>query len=83
MRARKVDTTAASLVKTARELGAYVVPINGVFDCVIHWKGQLYAVDWKTPKQGTLTPAQQRLVLARFPLFFISTEAQLRELLGV
>ena len=81
-RAARVDTSSAALVKTARELGAYVVPINGVFDCVIHWKGRIFCVDWKS-KGGQLTTAQQRLLVDRFPLELISTEQQLRELLSI
>jgi hypothetical protein len=82
-RAAKVDQTAKGLVTLARELGAYVVILNGVYDANLYWRGTLYAIDWKTPKKAELTTAQQKLVIDGFPLKFVSTEQQLRELLGV
>ena len=83
-RAARVDTSASALVKTARELGAYVVPLNSIVDCLIYWRGVWHVVDWKSPG-GHLTPAQQKLVIdtGGAGVKFISTEAQLRELLNV
>jgi hypothetical protein len=81
-RAAKVDTTAKELTTLARKLGAQVLLLNGVIDANIYYRGQLHAVDFKSPK-GHLTPAQQRLVIDGFPLKFVSSEQQLKELLGL
>lgn len=81
-RAARVDTTARDLTKLARELGAHVVLLNGVVDALIYWRGAVHVVDFKSPG-GHLTPAQQRLVIDGFPVKFIATEQQLKDLLGV
>jgi hypothetical protein len=61
-------------------MGALVLPLNGVIDCLIYSRrGTLYAVDWKGPKTPR-TQTQQRLVSEGFPLIFISTPEELEVL---
>ena len=79
-RAARIDATAPALVKLARELGALVEPLNDKVDCLLQWRGTTYVIDWKS-KGGTLTPAQAKMVAQGWVIRFISTEAQLRELL--
>jgi ATP-dependent exoDNAse (exonuclease V) beta subunit len=47
-RAARVDQTANALVKQARQLGAIVIPINGVVDALLFYRGQWRVVDWKS-----------------------------------
>ena len=80
MRKARVDTTAASLTALARQMGATVVPLNGVIDAlVVTRRGTLRAIDWKGPRTPR-TPTQKRLVAAGFPLHFVSTSEQLMAL---
>jgi choline dehydrogenase-like flavoprotein len=81
-RAARVDQTANALVKQARQLGAIVIPINGVVDALLFYRGQWRVVDWKSPG-GTLTKAQAKLVAQGARIDFISTEGQLLDVLGV
>jgi len=80
--ASKVDATAASLVKHAKSVGADYLPLNGVIDGVLHFRGRVWLIDWKSPG-GDLTPAQSKLVARGWPIRFISTTAQLNTLLGI
>lgn len=75
------DTTAKALTACAKRLGARVLALNGVIDCVLDFRGQYLLVDWKTPGETTLTDAQAKLVAAGWQIHFISTENQLRALL--
>ena len=81
-RRARTDATAKDLTQLARELGAKVVLINGVIDALIYWRSTWYVVDFKS-KGGSLTPAQQRMVIDGLDVKFISTADQLKALLGV
>jgi ATP-dependent exoDNAse (exonuclease V) beta subunit len=81
-RAARTDLTAASLVKLARQMGAVYVALNSVVDGLLWWRGRWYVIDWKSPK-GTLTEAQGRIVASGAKIEFVSSEQQLKDLLGV
>ena len=81
-RAARVDSTAKDLTTLARRLGADVEPINGTLDCLLLWRGVVHVIDWKS-KGGTLTERQAKLVARGWPIRFVSTEQQLKDLLGV
>jgi hypothetical protein len=85
-RAAKVDSTARDLTQVARQLGAKVLPINGIVDSLLLYKGRLFLVDWKTPygkisPRVRLTKYQQSLVQDGWPLTFVSTREELTALL--
>jgi ATP-dependent exoDNAse (exonuclease V) beta subunit len=81
-RAARIDSTARDLTKTARSLGADVLPLNGIVDCLVLHRRRVFVVDWKS-KGGTLTEDQAKLVARGWPIHFVSTEQQLIDLLGV
>lgn len=81
-RAARIDSTARDLVKHARELGADVLPLNGIVDALVLYRGRILVIDWKS-KGGTLTDDQAKLVARGWPIHFVSSEVQLRDLLGV
>lgn len=74
------DSTAKSLVQEARDYGAIVVLIDDVFDAVMSFRGRVYVVDFKGEKTK-LTKRQSALLAQGFPIFFIRTSEQLRDLL--
>ncbi len=78
--ANRVDATASGLIEEARGYGARYLPINGVIDGVIWFRGQVYLIDWKSAKTK-LTDAQMSLVKDGWPIWFIRDSAALRELL--
>lgn len=78
--ARRIDQTAPALVKAAKQMGADVVPINGVIDALLLYRGRLLLIDWKAPG-GTLTDAQARLTARGWPIHYVSTVDMLQRLL--
>ena len=81
-RAARIDSTAKDLTTLARRLGADVMLVNGTVDALIHFRGRVHVVDFKS-KGGTLTPDQAKWVAKGFPIKFVSDEQQLKDLLGV
>ena len=79
--ANRVDNTAKALIAHAKALGFDYEPVNGSFDGVLAYGHLAICVDWKSPG-GSLTPAQQRMVLRGFPLKFIGKPEQLEALKG-
>lgn len=77
---QRVDATAKGLILEAEAYGARYLPINGVIDGVVWFKGSVYLVDWKSAKTP-LTKAQMNLVKAGWPIWFLRDSASLRELL--
>lgn len=75
-RAARVDNSAKPLIAYAKSLGFDYLPINGVIDGVLAWGRKSVVVDWKSAG-GDLTPAQTKLIARGFPVFCISTPAQL------
>lgn len=78
--ANRVDETAKALTEEARAYGAKVIPINGVIDAILHFRGHVYLVDWKAEKTK-LTKNQVALVTQGWPIWFIRDSQALRELL--
>ncbi len=79
-RAARIDNTAKDLVKAAKQLGADYLPINAVIDGILHHKGRIHLVDWKSPG-GTLTDDQAKLTARGWPVRYISSVDQLQQLL--
>lgn len=77
---QRVDATAKGLIAEVVGYGARYLPINGVIDGVIWFRGQVYLVDWKSAKTP-LTDAQSKLVTEGWPIWFLRDSAALRELL--
>lgn len=85
-RAAKVDTTASELTALARQLGAKVLPLNGVIDVLVCYRGRLLLVDWKTPRgkkapRTLRTASQERMVAEGWPVHFIATAQELTNVL--
>ena len=78
-RAARIDNTARDLRAYAESLGFFVLPINGVIDCVLFYGSHTCAVDWKSP-EGGLTDAQGKAVARGAPIRFISKPEQLDQL---
>ncbi len=79
----KIDSTAKALTKLARVYGAQVLPLRGAaVDALLLYRGKYFIIDFKGPKTRK-TATQEALVASGWPIVFLSTEAQLRELLGV
>lgn len=76
----RVDSTAQALKDEAKALGAKVLEIGGAIDCVLFFRTGVYVVDFKGPKTK-LTKRQNKLVADGFPIFFIRTSQELRDLL--
>jgi hypothetical protein len=80
--AARIDNTAKTLVKHAKQLGADYHSLNGTIDGLLFYRGRVHLVDWKSPG-GTLTDDQAKLVARGWPIAFVSTTGQLEALLGV
>lgn len=74
------DTTAKPLIAEAKALGADYLPLDGIIDGILFYRQRVILVDWKSPK-AKRTDRQMKLVLAGWPVWFISSSAELRKLL--
>lgn len=74
------DSTAKGLVAEAKALGADYLALDSVIDGILFYRGQTFLVDWKGPKTKR-TERQMKLVLAGWPIWFVTTSQELRDLL--
>jgi hypothetical protein len=74
------DSTAKALIAEATAYGAKYLPLDGVVDGVLFFRGHAFVVDWKGPKTK-LTKRQSALLAAGHPIWFIRDSQQLRDLL--
>lgn len=77
-RAAKVDSTARDLVQAARQMGAKVLILNDVIDAAVLVRGNIYLVDWKTPRgkrnpRMIRTHRQMELEAEGWPIRYIGT----------
>lgn len=79
-RVNRSDAGSHALIKEAKGYGARYLPINGVIDGVLWFRGQVYLVDWKGAKTP-LTARQERLRDEGWPLWFIRDSPSLRAVL--
>lgn len=77
---QRVDATAKGLISHAEALGAKYLPINGIIDGVLLYRGKTLLVDWKS-KATPYTKDQQKLVDTGWPLHFVRTQDELAVLL--
>ncbi len=78
--ANRTDSTASALIAEAKAYGAKYLPINGTIDGLIWFRGNYYAVDWKSA-ETPLTKKQKELVEGGWALHFVRDSAQLRVVL--
>lgn len=78
-RVNRRDAGSKELEAYAKDLGFGVAHIGGDWDCDLYLGSKVVPVDWKS-RTAPMTPKQQRLILAGFPLRFISDAKQLDEL---
>lgn len=76
------DTTAKSLSDYAVQCGLMIVDVGHPFDALACYGDVQKAVDWKDPKDGSLTPNQAKLVARGFRLRFVSTPEQVEALVA-
>lgn len=74
------DSTASALIAEAKAYGAKYLPLDGVVDGALFFRGNVYVVDWKG-QRTKLTKRQSALLSEGFPIWFVRTSEQLRELL--
>ena len=77
----RADTTAKALKAAALKLGASVMPIDGIVDCLIFHKGRVLLIDWKS-KGGGMTPDQIKYTSNGWPICYVSDINQLVALLS-
>lgn len=77
---QRADSTAKALIAEAKALGADYLPLDGIIDGILFFRSRVILVDWKGPKTKR-TDRQMKLVLAGWPIFFVTTSQELRELL--
>lgn len=70
------DTGSKELRDHAKDIGFGVAVVGGVWDCDLYWGTRVIPVDWKS-ESADMTDGQKKLVLAGFPLRFISKPEQL------
>lgn len=78
---RRPDGTAQTLIAAARQMGLEFVAHDGTCDGNL-WvpsTGRVWIVDFKS-KGGLMTPSQQKLVMRKCPIEFLSDVAQLEAL---
>lgn len=78
-RINRRDTGSKELEAYAKELGFGVAHVGGAWDCDLYLGSRVIPCDWKSPT-APMTPRQQKLVMAGFPLRFVSTVQQLEQL---
>jgi ATP-dependent exoDNAse (exonuclease V) beta subunit len=78
--ARRVDSTQAALIRTARRLGAKVEVLGGKIDVLMLWHGRVLIVDWKGPHTRK-TATQQRMTEQGWPVHYVRSEDELLALL--
>lgn len=77
----RVDSTQKALVEEAKAYGAKYLPLGGIIDGILLFKDMPpLLVDWKSPK-AKRTDRQMKLVLAGWPIHFVESSEQLRDLL--
>jgi hypothetical protein len=88
-RAARIDTTARALITKAELHGWKYYQIGGAIDGLLWhpWSKHVVLVDWKSSKKvrkqkDTMTPSQQKLVEAGWPIHFIETEQHLLAVLN-
>lgn len=75
------DTTAKALIDEAKGYGAKYLPLGGIIDGVLLFRGlPPLLIDWKSPK-AKRTDRQMKLVLSGWPIHFVATSEELRALL--
>lgn len=80
-RVNRRDTGSKELEAYAKKIGFGVAHIGGDWDCDLYLGQKVQPVDWKSPT-APMTPKQQKLILAGFPLRFIGKPEQLDALKG-
>ena len=75
--ANRVDESEKPLVAYAKSIGFGYAKNGGDWDGDLYLGRFVVPTEWKTPKKGTLTTKQAKLIAEGFPLRFISTPAQL------
>lgn len=78
-RVNRRDNGSKELEAYAKKLGFGVAHIGGDWDCDLYLGRIVVPVDWKS-RTAAMTPKQQKLILAGFPLRFISEPQQLEQL---
>lgn len=79
MRARKVDSTQAQIVKDLRYCGYQVLILGGAIDAAVTARGKVWLMDFKS-EGGRLTQKQQELVDAGWPILFPKTSQEALEM---
>ena len=78
-RINRTDNGSKELIKYAKGLGFGYAAIGGAWDGDLYWGRLVVPVDWKS-STAPMTPSQQKLILAGFPLRFVSKPEQLDQL---
>ena len=61
-------------------IGAQYLPLDGAVDGLLLHRGKTFIVDWKSPG-ATLTDTQAKLSASGWPIVYLSTVDQVKELL--
>lgn len=80
--ANRVDSTSKALIAHAKSRGWEYLASDGTVDGTLWMPGTtiIKPVDWKSA-DGLLTPAQQRLLMKKWPIEFVSDVTQLEALI--
>jgi hypothetical protein len=78
-RINRRDNGSKELEAYAKTLGFGVAHIGGDWDCDLYLGSRVIPCDWKSAT-APMTPKQQKLILAGFPLRFVSSAQQLEQL---
>ena len=82
MRARKVDTTQASIVDALRDAGCLVLVVNGAIDLLVCRGKQNYILECKGASLRW-TQTQKRMVGEGWPITFVRTPADALRAVGL
>ena len=85
-RAARKDATQGDIVKALRQVGARVLVLDA-FDLLVHFAGDLYMLEAKTPKSkaGRIKKqkSQEQLEAAGWPLHYVRDVSEALSVIGI
>ena len=76
----RTDTGSAELIQLLQASGLRYINLGGAIDGAVYFGFTVALVDFKATDTSKRTKTQQKLVTEGAPIFFLSNEAQVRDL---
>lgn len=80
-RAVRRDRNEPGIVKVLRGVGAKVILLDK-YDANVLYRGKVYMMDFKVPKEGRLTTSQRRMIAEGWPLHIVRSPEEALVVIG-